>query len=177
MKNNILLTLVVTLLFIASTLHAKPSPPSDYQLPAGGDFELQGADKTYHLSDFSGKVVLLFFGYTHCPDICPTTLSTVSMALKKLPIAIRDQIQIVFISVDPNRDTPKHLDTYTAYFDDHILGVTGTREAIDKVVAQYGAKYEIVPVKSKSGYLVNHSAYLYAIDRQGKLMGLLKDKG
>ncbi len=148
-----------------------------YNLPPGGDFQLQGADKRYSLQDFRGKVVLLFFGYTHCPDICPTTLSTVGMALKRLPTPLADQLQVIFISVDPQRDNPQHLATYTAYFHPHILGLTGNRQEINRVVKQYGAKYRIVPVDSESGYLVEHSAYLYAIDRQGKLMGLLKDGG
>ena len=114
-------------------------------LPAGtrdnraDDFALTDQNgRSFHLSQLRGKVVLLFFGYTHCPDACPTTMAKLSRVSKLLgPDA--GSVMILFASVDPDRDTPNILKSYLAYFHMNSIGLTGTKEEIDAVVKQYGA--------------------------------------
>lgn len=116
------------------------SSASQMQYPAGGDFTLKKGKQEVTFSDYQGKVRFIFFGYTSCPDICPTSLALVSSSLKQLSPAELAQVQVFFISVDPERDTAEKLKEYTKYFHPSILGVTGTTAEIDRVVKQYGTK-------------------------------------
>jgi protein SCO1/2 len=142
--------------------------------PAGGDFELRGADGPVALSDFRGKVVLLYFGYTWCPDICPTNLAIIAYALKQLTPQERDRVQVLFVSVDPERDTPERLAEYAAYFDPGILGITGSEAQVAAAAARYGAAYRRTEqTDSAMGYLVDHSAFTYVIDQDGRLVDTL----
>lgn len=140
----------------------------------GGDFELQSVNGPVKLSDFQGKIVLLFFGYTHCPDVCPITLANVARAMKQLDPVKLANLQTLFISVDPKRDTVEHLDNYTKFFGQNFLGLTGAKKDIDKVVRQYGAVYRIVELaNSAMEYSVDHSTRLYLIDREGQIANYL----
>ncbi len=171
----LLLALLAGMLVFIAT-HPGPGNTGDRVLapvPEGGDFVLQSADGPVSLKDFRGKVVLLYFGYTLCPDICPTTLSTVAAALKQLPPAAQDQVRVIFVSVDPKRDTPQRLKQYTQYFHHNMIGVTGEKKVIDDIVRRYGAIYRIVDDGSSAGYLVDHSSTLYLIDQNGKLTSLI----
>ena len=141
--------------------------------PAGGDFTLQSANGPVSLADFRGKVVLLYFGYTSCPDICPTSLALMQGALHRLEPAELERVQGLFVSVDPQRDTPQRLAEYTAYFHPAITGVTGTPEAVAEAAGQYGAVYRRVESDSDMGYLVDHSSATYVIDPAGELHAVL----
>ena len=133
------------------------------------DFALTDQNaKPFHLSQLRGKVVFLFFGYTHCPDACPTTMAKLSQ-VNKLLGKDADQVMTVFVSVDPGRDTASVLKSYLAYFHMNSIGLTGTKEEIDTVVKQYGARYEIEQSDSAAGYHVNHSTDLYLLDQKGEL--------
>lgn len=125
-------------------------------------------DKAFHLSQLRGKVVFLFFGYTHCPDACPTTMAKLSQVYKLLG-QNADQAMTVFVSVDPGRDTTSVLKSYLAYFHMNSIGLTGTKAEIDSVVKQYGARYEIEQSDSAAGYHINHSTDLYLLDQKGEL--------
>lgn len=143
-------------------------------LEFGGDFTLTdhtGAARS--LSDLRGSVVLLFFGYTTCPDVCPLTMSTIARALDlaKAPPA---SVQTLFVTVDVDRDTPAVLAAYVKSFGLPLTGLTGTRADIDAVVAQYNAAYEITPSASAAGPSVSHTAYTYLIDREGRLRALFR---
>ncbi len=136
----------------------------------GGDFTLTSASGTTSLADFRGQVVALYIGYASCPDVCPTSLAVMAQALKDLDPAELEQIQPLFISVDPERDTPQRLAEYSHFFHPKMLGLTGNREQIDQIVNQYGAFYRIVDLKdSAMGYAVDHSSRIYLINRQGQL--------
>ena len=137
--------------------------------PTGGEFSLQSADGPVTLNDYRNKVVVLYFGYTFCPDICPTSLSLLSVTLNELTAEELQQVQAVFVSVDPERDTLKHLKTYAGYFHENIIGATGSREQIDAAVKKYGAGYNIVKSASEADYSVDHTSYTYIIDKSGKL--------
>lgn len=119
--------------------------------------------------------MLLFFGYTTCPDVCPATLTRLSRVYRELQNdRIDDRVETVFVSVDPQRDTPEKLKEYLSYFAVRATGVTGPPGEIDAIVRKYGASYEKVPVKSAAGYLINHSMYLYLIDAQGQVRHLFR---
>lgn len=134
----------------------------------GGDFALtdqHGA--TRGLQDFNGKVVALFFGYTHCPDICPTTLLEYSAVTKELGNQA-DKLQVVFITVDPERDTRQVLAQYVPYFGSRFIGLTGGNDAIASVMKSYKVVAQRVPLEG-GNYSVDHSAGSYLLDRDGKV--------
>jgi protein SCO1/2 len=146
-----------------------------YQL--GGDFTLTDQNgQPFQLSQLRGKTVLLFFGYTLCPDACPTTLSKLARVYSLLGPEAEEQVVTVFVSVDHGRDKPAKMKEYLEYFDINAVGLSGTKEQIDPIVAQYGARYEFTDSGSAAGYLVNHSTDLYLIDPQGDVRYVFKHK-
>ena len=144
-------------------LYDPPQAAFDFQLSTGGD-------RPVSLKDFNGKAVLLFFGYTSCPDICPNTLAI----LRQVYTDLRDQadrVQIIYITVDPDRDTPQRVQDYAAIFHPDFIGLSGSQPALEPVWQAYGVYREIDDTSgSAAGYLVTHSARLYLIDPQGKLL-------
>lgn len=137
--------------------------------PKGGDFTVETKDKDLSLKDLRGKVVILYFGYTLCPDICPTSLTFLTQALSQMSEEELTGTQSIFISVDPERDNITRLDKYTKYFHENIIGATADPEAVAKIAKLYGAAYQKVESHSAAGYLVDHSSYTYIIDKQGTL--------
>lgn len=139
------------------------------EAPKGGDFKLRAAKGAVALADFRGKVVLIYFGYTSCPDICPTNLAYIANALRRLTAIELDRVQVIFVSVDPERDDPAQLARYVAFFHPSILGVTGSTDAVARAAALYGAAYhKVEQSNSAMGYLVDHSAYTYVVDPAGR---------
>lgn len=137
----------------------------------GGPFELKASDGTT-VSDVSyrGKWLLVFFGYTFCPDFCPTTLAVVAEALDALGDDAA-QVQPIFITVDPERDTPEVMGEYVAAFDQRIAGLTGTPQQIAAVADAYGAYYKVQsPDVANHNYFVDHSTYFYIMDPDGKFV-------
>ena len=129
----------------------------------------EGSERKVCLSDFRGKVVMIFFGYTHCPDVCPTALQVLAETLKLLPEADRGKVQVLFITVDPERDGPEITQKYAEYFHPSFLGLTGSPEEIKKVAKDYMVYYGKVEGQSEGGYLVDHTALIYLIDQKGNL--------
>ena len=135
----------------------------------GGPFELTTKDGTrFRSSQLYGKPYAVFFGFTNCPDICPTTLLDASNHLRDLGTQA-DRLEIVFISVDPERDTAEHLRAYLASFDPRIIGLTGTVKEIADVARAFRIIYEKVP--TSGGYTINHSAAMLLIDSKGQFSG------
>jgi len=147
------------------------SMPALAERPVGGDFTLQTADGPISLRDLRGKVVLLYFGYTHCPDVCPASMAAGAQALTRLSPEERDKTRLLFVSVDPERDTPARLKEYTAYFHPNMIGATGTPEQVAAVARAYGASYIRHPARPDGGYPVDHSAQTYVIAPDGRLAG------
>ncbi|RME07722.1 MAG: SCO family protein [Anaerolineae bacterium] len=135
---------------------------------AAPDFTLQSAQGTVSLHDFRGKVVLLYFGYTFCPDVCPTTLAELKTALDVLGRQA-DSVQVIMISVDPERDTPEVLQRYMEHFHPDFIGVTGELDKIKEIATLYGVYFEKAEGDSEKDYLVNHTATVMAIDPEGYL--------
>jgi protein SCO1 len=145
---------------------AREVPPI---LPIGGDFALTDHNgQRFELSSLRGKVVLIFFGYTFCPDACPTTLSKLASVTERLG-ADGDKVKTLYVSVDPERDTPEVLKADLGSFRVDALGLTGTKAEIDKVTALFGAAYEITATpESAAKYSVAHTTTLYALDSSGR---------
>ncbi len=144
--------------------------PAITEAPPGGDFTLHSADGPVSLRDFRGKLVFLFFGYTRCPDICPTSLAFLSQALHDLTARKLEKVRAIMISVDPDQDTPASLKEYVSYFHPNLIGVTGTEQEVAAVAERYGAQYYQVELEGSAfGYAVNHSAVTYLITPDGIL--------
>ena len=139
------------------------SPETSY------DFTLTSANGDVSLSDYRGKLVLIYFGYTFCPDICPATLANVGQALRSLSESQAKDVQLIMVSLDPERDTPEKLAGYVSHFHPSFVGVTGLQEQVDKVASLYGIYYERRDGSEATGYLIDHTATLLVIDREGYL--------
>lgn len=138
--------------------------------PTGGDFTLTGVNGDTKLSDFKGKLVLLYFGYTYCPDICPTNLGNLSVAYRQLNEAQKAGLQIIFVSVDPERDTPSRLQEYANYFEANMIGLTSDAKTIADVARNYGVVYaKVDDPNNGTNYAVDHSAFTYVVDPEGNL--------
>lgn len=138
--------------------------------PTGGDFTLHSVKGPVSTKDLRGKVIMLYFGYTKCPDVCPTSLAFMTQALNELSSEELKNVIGIFVSVDPKRDTLKTLDEYVGYFHENYIGLTGSAAEVAEVAKLYGAQYYEEELKDSAfGYSVNHSSATYLIDRQGKL--------
>ena len=168
---GLLAALVLGLAFFwQPELPERPLPKA--ALAEGGDFTLQSADGPVSLKDFRGKVVLVYFGYTYCPDICPTSLAATSEGLKQLTPEELARVAMIFVSVDPKRDTPARLKEYVNFFHPAIVGVTGTPDEIAGIAKRYGVFYAEQKVETAGGgYVVDHSADTYVIAADGRLVG------
>jgi len=136
----------------------------------GGNFTLQSNKGPVSLSNFKGKVVAIYFGYMSCPDICPTSLWSLSAAMNLLTAEQAEQVQGIFVSLDPERDSPYALSIFVKGFYESFIGLTDSKERLDKVARQYSVIYEKVPLKgSEMGYVLDHSSVIYLVDRRGVL--------
>ena len=173
MKRGILLLIGILLLFsalIAGYILTQTYNFNGYVQPEpikAPETMLRSANGPVRLSDFQGKIVLLYFGYTFCPDVCPTSLANIKLALADLTPEEAAQVQVIFVSVDPARDTPEALGQYVNMFQDNFIGATGTRDEIDWMVNAFGAKYTIESPDVNGNYNVSHSAFTMVIDRNG----------
>ena len=153
----------------------QPAVDSDHTMlataePKGGEFTLNTLSGSISLKDFRSKVVLLYFGYTMCPDICPTNLAMMSNAFNQMDENELSHVQGIFISVDPERDSVEKLTEYTHYFHPSILGMTSTPDVIRALADRYGVAYQKAVQKSVANYSVDHSSEIYVVDPQGKLV-------
>ncbi len=135
------------------------------------DFSVRGSDgAALTLSHYRGKVVVLGFGYTHCPNVCPATLAVLALAHRNLG-ALAAQVQVIYLTVDPERDSPERLKQYLAGFDPTFVGGTGTAAQMAAVRSSYGVTAQ--KVGTGSDYGVAHSSFIYLITRDGKLRALM----
>ena len=175
MKRQVLLFVSLVLLLVAGvvvweltrppvlhgTLIEPPKP-----MP---DFTLQSADGPVSLSDFRGKVVVLYFGYTSCPDVCPTTLANLRQAVNNLG-ATADEVQVILVAVDWQKDTPERVASYLSAFHPDFVGLSGTQSQIDAVTKDFGIFYQINPPDENGYYTVDHTATTLVLNREGALM-------
>lgn len=138
-------------------------------LPIGGDFTLTDQDgQPFSLSSLRGKVALVFFGYTMCPDACPTTLSKLSAAYARLTPEERARVKTLYITVDPERDTPAVMKEHLTYFGVDAVGLSGTPDQAAEVAAQFGAHFERTNDKTAAGYLMSHTVSIFGLDAEGR---------
>jgi cytochrome oxidase Cu insertion factor (SCO1/SenC/PrrC family) len=164
----------------ATPLPAHESPPSAAELmddlmwgrtPVGGPLDLvdqTGRKRTD--ADFRGKLVLLYFGYTYCPDVCPTDLMAIAAAVDQLGPA-GDEVQPLFVTVDPERDTVEQLAGYVGAFHPRLIGLTGAPEQIRELALAYKAYYAKVPAADAADYAIDHTGFIYLVGRDGKYLG------
>jgi protein SCO1/2 len=131
--------------------------------------------KPVSAQDYNGKVTLLYFGYTFCPDVCPVTLGRLSSAIKQLDPAAQARVQVLFVSVDPRRDTPARLREYTNAFGTEFVGLSGTQEQLHTLTKRYRVTYGYGEPDASGNYAVSHSSVVYVFDPQGKIRLLLRD--
>jgi len=147
----------------ADTFHLEQWPQS---MPVP-DFQLVDTDAApRRLSDYRGKVTIVFFGFTHCPDVCPATLVKLALAMKELG-AFADRVQVLFVTLDPDRDTPAALKSYVAFFDPRFVGLTGSNAQINAAASSFSVHYAKVPRGNE--YSIDHSSGIYVCDSTGRL--------
>ena len=184
MKSKVLLILVslaVTSIISAYEIKGSEDTGSNLKKPEyyknfGGDFSLTGPEgKTVSLEDFRNKLVLIYFGYTFCPDVCPITLSNLKMLMLSLEEKAED-VQVIFISIDPERDTFQKLKDYVPYFHPTFIGLTGSEAELASVAKKYQTFYLKQKVESEAGYLMAHSDVVILVDQNGRFRGRYKSK-
>ena len=168
---------IVTIVLLWFTIRP-PSPPSDIvssEMPVasiGGPFSLVGSDgQPFSSSTLAGKPFAIFFGFTHCPDVCPTTLARLAKHRRQLGKG-DDAFAIVFVSVDPERDGPTEVGAYSKLFDTPVVGLTGSPAQIEQVKKQYGV-YSAKAPQAGGGYSVDHTATVFLMDEAGKFVATL----
>lgn len=160
---------------LTAALLARGDEPIDYagtliEPPsAASDFTLRSADGEVRLSDYRGRYVILFFGYTSCPDVCPMTLARLSSAMRSIGPEAEENVQVVMITVDPERDTPERLAEYTSSFGPNVIGLTGSLAELESVADSYGMHFAKIDGSDETGYLVDHSATTTVVDRDGQV--------
>jgi protein SCO1/2 len=160
-------------LFLGIITYVTSSGPGGTASAIGGPFKLVDQDgKTITDQDFKGRPLLVFFGYTHCPDICPTTLFEMSEVLHALGNDAGD-VNALFVTVDPDRDSPKVIKDYLSSFDPHLRGATGTQQEIDAAEKAYRVYAKKVPT-DKADYSMDHTALVYLMDKQGRFVAPFK---
>ena len=183
MKYKISLLFLLALFFIpmheahskksANVLEIKSKPLTIYE-NRGGDFELIGPEGNEISSvSFRGKIILIYFGYTYCPDFCPMTLSYLNALMVDLAGLARD-IQVLFITIDPKRDTPEKLKEYVSYFNPDFIGMTGSIREIKEIAKKYGVGFFKQQVESEEGYFLAHTDRVFLIDKNGRYRGHYK---
>lgn len=142
-------------------------------LPKGGDFTLKSADGPVVLADLRGKVVLIYFGYLNCPDVCPTSVAAAAQALTALSPDEAARTRLLYISLDPERDDLDQLKAYAAYFHPGMIGATGNPAEIAVVARAYGVSYIRQPAGPEGVYAVDHSADTYVVGPDGRLAEII----
>ncbi|HEY8880091.1 MAG TPA: SCO family protein [Roseateles sp.] len=171
MKRRVLLIAALPLCAVAATERLKAGVFEPAQ--AAPEFTLKGSDgAALNLARFKGKVVLLVFGFTNCPEVCPTTLATLAQARKELGSDAAD-VQVVYVTVDPERDDVNRIRQYLNAFDPSFVGGTDTPDALAAMRKRYGVVAEKIAPKQGNAYGMNHSTSVWLIDRTGKLKAMM----
>jgi len=179
---HLVIAVVVALAATGIALVMIPRPSSQagatepIEAPVGQlvDFTLAASSAApFRLSSLRGRVVIVYFGYASCPDVCPTGLASFAAGIGRLDAAEREHVTVVFVSVDPERDSPRHVAEYAAWFDPRIRGVTGAPAEVAAAAATFGATYRKAWPKGASDYVIDHTALGYVIAPDGRLVAEL----
>ncbi|MBE7439981.1 MAG: SCO family protein [Spirochaetales bacterium] len=169
--------LSVILLFISckkeSPEHCDQPVQASSTADVGWDFNLLSHDGPFDSRTLRGQTVLIYFGFTSCPDVCPATMAQVSRALRSLPEKEQAATQLLFISVDPDRDTPERLRSYTAHFHPRIRPLWGSEADLQRVAALFGARFSREPIDSAMKYTMDHTPDLFVLNKNGQLVDMI----
>lgn len=171
-------TALATFLLSSNDLPSKRLGGEDGKL--GGDFTLQGYHGEVSLSDYQGKIVIMYFGFTSCKEVCSLSMGVIRNTLLGMQREELDNIQVILVSFDPERDTLKDLEEYSKQYHSKIIGVTGTKKQLDNVVDDYGAYYKLANVELSAiekfdlDYAFRHSSRYYIINQQGELIDAMR---
>ena len=177
----VLIPFVVSYIILVQDIKGSETKVTNLKNPTyyenyGGDFSLTGPEgMTISLEDFRKKVVLVYFGYTFCPDVCPITLSKLKLIMSDLGENAKN-VQVFFISIDPERDSYERLKDYVPYFHPTFIGLTGSEADISAVAKKYQTIYMKQKVESEAGYLMAHTDVVILVDQNGKYRGRYKTK-
>ena len=180
MRSVIIVLMIVALTVsgsIALFLFSEEDKPTISREMEGGDFVLNSSRGPVSLQQFRGQAVLLFFGYTHCPDVCPTTLSNVAAAMDLLKSDEQARVQPLFVTVDPVRDTVEYLAEYVGFFHPKIIGLSGSEAQVKKAAEAYSVQYfrDDLSDAGKDNYYMNNTSYLLLIGPDGKVVDMMSD--
>ena len=177
-KKNILILSIITSFtvllistFLLAEYFARKNSPKTITNIVNSINLIDHNGSSFNSNSFKQQPSLIFFGFTHCPEVCPTTLSQLSEIIANLKTKIKPT-NIIFITLDPERDTQKHLKEYIEYFDKNIIGVTGSIKDLQKLANNWGVFYEKIST-SKNDYTLNHTATVFMIDKYGKYRGTI----
>ncbi|WP_163832436.1 SCO family protein [Spartinivicinus ruber] len=170
-KSYAILLVILILIILSGRNPTEPTTTNSSLAPdkTAPNFTLQSNQGPVSLTDFQGKGVILFFGYTNCPDVCPTGLSTLTQALKQLPKATQQQLQPIFITLDPTVDTPSRLSEYLQYFHPNFIGLSSNQHTLQQVTQDYHVIYKRQPQSNSEFDFIQHTAYFYLISPTGNL--------
>lgn len=170
----LILSLILSMMLLLIACNSEPAAPehtfagATYNEPIEiPNFTLTGVDGPVSLDDFAGKYVIAYFGYTFCPDVCPATLAELARVQEQLGDDA-DKVQVVMVTVDPERDTAQKTHEYVSYFDPSFIGLSGTKAEIDAAAQPFGIYYERHEGSAESGYLVDHTARAFLVDPEGR---------
>lgn len=162
----VMITLSVMILFFIYQLKNRYEL---HQAPLGGDFTVESNNKVTSLKDFRGTPVVLYFGFTFCPDVCPTMLSTLKSIKKRI-----GNFQVIFITVDPERDTQNKIDEYVKFFDESFIALRTDLKKTKEIAKKYGVNFtKHYPQKDSKNYVIDHTTYAILIDKDGTLVDFL----
>jgi protein SCO1 len=163
--------IVLLLIFVGTVAYCKPKTVSLADPPMGGYFELDSIDGRVSVNQWEGKLILLYFGFLSCPDVCPNTMVSYSQVFKTMPEEKRNKIQFLFVGVDFERDKVDSLEKYVKAFHPSFVGLTGDEDSLKNLAQSYGASFQKVPIESAMGYTLDHSTRVFVLNSQGELMG------
>jgi protein SCO1/2 len=170
---GLLIGAVLVLYFSTTTAEFGKKPATSLD-QLGGDFTVQSAQGPVQLSDFRGQVVVMYFGFLNCPDVCPNSMLTMASALKKLPDDQQSQVQVMMISVDPQRDDLGQLESFATYYNQRFIGATAPPEELNRIAEQYAAYFEVRPAARDDDYEVEHVSRYYVIGPDGNLQDAMR---
>lgn len=173
----VFLSLFIAFVFAGVAWFLNSAPVKMVQVKSQGAPQIGGAfdmidqnGNAFTQENLNGKYSLIFFGFTHCPDICPTGLTLLTEVKKQLTPELKKQVQIIFTTIDPERDTASVLKSYLAHFDAEIIGLTGSKQQLKKMADAYLVYYAKNPGSDPQFYLMDHSAYVYVMDKSGQFI-------
>lgn len=170
-KSSLIVGIILVISIAAATYFTFTMPQQQASsVSIGGAFELTNhQNETVSSKDFMGKYMLVYFGFTRCPDVCPTDMAVMTEALNALDQKALEKVQPIFITIDPERDTPDMVNEFVGNFHPNFVGLTGEKTVVDDVVKQYRVYTEKLETQApeENNYMMNHSAFIYLMDRRG----------